>query len=103
MLLGMLPLGLRLTIFGLFEAGMLNWAYLGLIPRLEDPLKLAALPFLVEVCYVFGAGVWEAELSGGTGSSRLYRVSHGDEVDVHCAQYFVNSSLFSCFTLSQAS
>ena len=31
--------------------------------------------------------------AGGTSSSRLYRVSHGDEVDVHCAQYFVNSSL----------
>ena len=30
---------------------------------------------------------------GGRGSSKLYRVSHGDEVDVHCAQYFVNSSL----------
>ena len=31
--------------------------------------------------------------AGGTSSSRLYRVSHGDEVDVHGAQYFVNSSL----------
>ena len=30
---------------------------------------------------------------GGRGSSRLYRVSQGDEVDVHCAQYFVGSSL----------
>ena len=30
---------------------------------------------------------------GGRGSSKLYRVSQGDEVDVHCAQYFVNSSL----------
>ena len=30
---------------------------------------------------------------GGRGSSRLYRVSHGDDVDKHCAQYFVNSSL----------
>ena len=29
---------------------------------------------------------------GGKISSRLYRVGHGDEVDVHCAQYFVNSS-----------
>ena len=28
---------------------------------------------------------------GGSGSGRLYRVSHGDQVDVHCAQYFVNS------------
>ena len=31
--------------------------------------------------------------AGGKSSSKLYRVSHGDEVDVHCAQYFVNSSL----------
>ena len=30
---------------------------------------------------------------GGRGSGRLYRASHGDAVDVHCAQYFVNSSL----------
>ena len=30
---------------------------------------------------------------GGRSSSRLYRVSHGDEVDKHCAQFFVNSSL----------
>ena len=27
------------------------------------------------------------------GSSRLYRASHGDVVDVQCAQYFVGSSL----------
>ena len=31
--------------------------------------------------------------AGGTSSSRLYRVCHNDEVDKHCAQYFVNSSL----------
>ena len=31
--------------------------------------------------------------AGGTVSSRLYRVSQGDDVDVHCAQYFVRSSL----------
>ena len=30
---------------------------------------------------------------GGTGSSRLYRTCHDDEVDKHCAQFFVNSSL----------
>ena len=30
---------------------------------------------------------------GGSGSCRLYRVSHGDQVDVHCAQNLVNSSL----------
>ena len=32
---------------------------------------------------------------GGRGSSRLYRVTQGDDVDVHCAQYFVVSSLAS--------
>ena len=31
--------------------------------------------------------------AGGTVSCRLYRVRQGDEVDVHCAQYFVHSSL----------
>ena len=30
---------------------------------------------------------------GGTASSRLYHVCQHDEVDKHCAQYFVNSSL----------
>ena len=30
---------------------------------------------------------------GGRGSRGLYRASQEDEVDVHCAQYFVNSSL----------
>ena len=35
--------------------------------------------------------------AGGTVSSRLYRVSQGDDVDVHCAQYFVHSSLLLCF------
>ena len=37
---------------------------------------------------------------GGRSSSRLCRVSQGDEVDKHCAQHFVNSLSFSCFTLS---
>ena len=36
--------------------------YFGHMLLLEVPLKLAALPFLEEVCYVFVAGVWEAEL-----------------------------------------
>ena len=31
--------------------------------------------------------------AGGSASSWLYRVSHGDDVDEHCAQYFINSSL----------
>ena len=56
-----------------------------------DPLQLAALPVKEEVCCVFVGGVLEAELL--VGSSRLYRPSQGDEVDVYCSQYFVNSSL----------
>ena len=39
-----------------------EFGFFGLIPMLEVPLLLAALPFLVEVCYGFVAGVWEAEL-----------------------------------------
>ena len=53
---------LLLMIFGLFEVGMLSRVYFGLIPKPEDPLQLAALPLLAEVCYGFVAGVWEAEL-----------------------------------------
>ena len=36
--------------------------FFGLIILLEVQLMLAALPFLVEVCFGFVAGVWEAEL-----------------------------------------
>ena len=32
-------------------------------------------------------------MGGRAAGGRLFRVSHGDEVDRHCAQYFVNSSL----------
>ena len=49
-------------IFGLLGVVMLRRVYLGLILRLVVPLRLAALPFLAEVCYVFVAGVWEVEL-----------------------------------------
>ena len=36
---------------------------------------------------------------GGTASSRLYHVCQNDEVDKHCAQFFVNSSLSPVFAL----
>ena len=48
--------------FGPFGEKMLRQVYLGLLLLLEVLLLLAALPFLEEVCYVFVAGVWEAEL-----------------------------------------
>ena len=41
---------------------MLRQVYFGHMLLLEVLLLLAALPFLEEVCYVFVAGVWEAEL-----------------------------------------
>ena len=97
MLLGVLSLGLLLMIFGLSGVGMLRRVYFGLILKLEDPLKLAALPFLAEVCYGFVTGVWEAELLEVRVSSRLYRVSHGDDVDVRCSQYTLFTLLFLLF------
>ena len=41
---------------------MLKLVYLELTLLLEVLLLLAALPFLVEVCYEFVTGVWEVEL-----------------------------------------
>ena len=47
---------------------------------------------MAEVFYVFVSRRLGGRAAGGTVSSRLYRVSQGDDVDVHCAQYFVHSS-----------
>ena len=43
-------------------ARMLRLAHLGRIVGLVVPLRLAALPFLEEVCFAFVVGVWEEEL-----------------------------------------
>ena len=59
---GVLFLGLLLMIIGLFGLGLLRRVYFGPILKLEVLLKLAVLPFLVEVCYVFVTGFWEAGL-----------------------------------------
>ena len=55
-------LGPLLMIVVLFGVGALRRVYFEAIPEPVVPLRLAALPFLVEVCYVFVAGVWEVEL-----------------------------------------
>ena len=60
--LRMLLPGLLLMTCGLFRVLMRRPVYLGLMLLLEVLLMLATLPFLVEVCYGFVAGVWEAEL-----------------------------------------
>ena len=68
--------------------------FFGLILKLEVLLLLAALPFLAErgLLRIRNRRLG-GRAAGGTSSSRLYRASHGDEVDEHCAQYYVNSSL----------
>ena len=71
-------------IFGLSGVGVLRRVYFGLILKLEVPLKGL---LRIRSRRLGGKAV------GGRGSSRLYRVSQGDDVDVYCAQYFVNSSL----------
>ena len=48
--------------FGLLGVVMLRRFFSGLILRLVAPTRLAALPFLLEVCCVFVACVWEVEL-----------------------------------------
>ena len=84
LLLGMLSLGLLLMIFGLSGVEMMRRVCFGLTLRLEVPLKAGSSAFL-------GRGllrIRNRRLGGravnGRGSGRLYRVSQGDEVDVHC-------------------
>ena len=48
---------------------------------------------MAEVCYEFVAGVWDAGLSVAGDLAGYIGLVRGDEVDVHCAQYVVNSSL----------
>ena len=51
--------------FGPSGAGVRRLVFFVHIVRLVAPVGLAALPFLVEVCYAFVVGVFEAELLGG--------------------------------------
>ena len=71
---------------------MLKLVYFVLILLLGVLLLLATLPFLgggfLRMCSRRLGG----QAVGGRSSSRLYRVSQGDEVDRNCAQFFVNSS-----------
>ena len=77
----------RSSVDGFWFTGVITprLVYFGLIVGLVVPLRLAALPFLEEVCYAFVAGVWEAELLAVRVLAGSNRVSHGDEVDVRCA------------------
>ena len=96
LLLGVLLLGFLLTKFGLFGVGMLNWVYFGHIPELEGPTQAGSnFAFPGKNQMRIRSRRLGSRAVGGRGSSKLYRVSQGDEVDKHCAQYFVNTSLAS--------
>ena len=80
-------------IFGSFGARVLRTVFLGRIGRAGGPTAAGSSAF-------FGRGLLRirsrrlgGRAVGRRGASRLFRVSQRDEVDVHCAQYFVNSSL----------
>ena len=93
LLLGMLSLGHLLMIFGLFGVGSAEAGLFRAYSKAGGPTEAGSAAFL-------GRGVLRirnrrlgGRAVGSRGSSRFFRASQGDEVDVHCAQYFVNSSL----------
>ena len=64
----------------------------GAYPRAGGPAEAGSAAFLGRGLLRIRGRRLGGRAVGGRGSGRLYRASHG-EVDVHCAQYFVNSSL----------
>ena len=72
---------------------MLNWVYFGLILKAGGPPEAGSSAFLGRGLLRIRSRRLGGRAVGGRGSSKLCRVSQGDEVDVHCAQYFVHSSL----------
>ena len=93
LLLGMLSLVHLLMIFGLFGVGSAEAGLFRAYSKAGGPSEAGSAAFL-------GRGVLRirnrrlgGRAVGSRGSSRFFRASQGDEVDVHCAQYFVNSSL----------
>ena len=91
--LGMLCLGLLWMTFGLIwsknaEAGLFRaYALAG------GPTAAGSSAFLGRGLLHIRSRRLGGRAVGGTGSSRLYRTCQDDEVDKHCAQFFVNSSL----------
>ena len=93
MLLGMLSLGLLLTIFGLFESKNAEAGLFRAYALAGGPTAAGSSAFLGRGLLRVRSRRLGGRAVGGTGSSRLYRTCQGDEVDEHCAQFFVNSSL----------
>ena len=61
--------------------------------RAGGPTAAGSTAFLGRGLLRIRSGPLGGRAVGGRGSGRLYRASQGDEVDVQCAQYFVNSPL----------
>ena len=89
LLLGMPFLGLLLMTFGLYGVVVLIRAF----SLAGGPTAAGSSAFLGRGPSRIRSRRLGGRAAGGTASSRLYRVSHGDDVDKHCAQYFVNFSL----------
>ena len=79
--------------FGLFGVGMRKQVYFGHMLLLEVLLPAGSSAFLGRGLLRIRSRRLGGRAVGGMGSSRLYRACQGDEVDEHCAQFFVNSSL----------
>ena len=88
----MLLLGLVWMMSGVFGAGVLRLAFLAYCIA-GGPTAAGSFAFLGRGMLRIRNRRLGGRAVGRGGASRLYRVSHSDEVDVQSAQYVVNSSL----------
>ena len=72
---------------------MLNLVSFRACAKAGGPTKAGSVAFLGKGLLRIRKRRLGGTVVGSRGSSRLFRASQGDEVDVRCAQYFVNSSL----------
>ena len=79
--------------FGPFGVKKLRLDYFGAYALAGGPTAAGSSVFLGRGLLRIRNRRLGGRAAGGKGSSKLYRVSQGDEVDVHCAQYCVHSSL----------
>ena len=79
--------------FGPFGVKMLRQVYFKAYALAGGPTAAGSSAFLGRGLLRIRRRRLGGRAVGGTGSSRLYRTCQNDEVDKHCAQFFVNSSL----------
>ena len=79
--------------FGPFGVRMLRLVYFGAYALAGGPTAAGSSAFLGRGLLRIRSRRLGGRAVGGTGSSRLHRTCQNDEVDKHCAQFFVNSSL----------